>query len=65
MRCESMCGAQSPFECDGEVKRVEVFGKLLASGEVLDADYSWGEFHYCERAIDADRQRGFRVEIID
>jgi hypothetical protein len=55
LKCNGAC--HDCGDCVGEVKRVEV---LDGSG-----DKSWGEFNYCEKAIEIDTKNGFRVVILD
>lgn len=41
-------------ECDGETKHYHVF----------DKETDWGDYWYCEKAVQQDRDRGFTVEEI-
>lgn len=51
--CEGEC--KSHGECRGEVHRVHV----------TNLARDWGEFWYCERAIEKDRSNHFDVELTE
>lgn len=50
MTCEASCKQHT-----GDVLRVHVWGAM----------HDWGEFWYCDTAIEEDRQRGLTVEIVE
>jgi hypothetical protein len=50
--CEGECKAHG--ECRGDVQRVHV-----------SKDRDWGDFWYCERAVEKDRSRNFDVELTE
>ena len=52
-KCMGNCeGKGNP--CIGEIKRVHVF----------DKDQDWGDYWYCEKAIQRDKDMGFTIEEI-
>lgn len=50
MKCEGQCEQHI-----GRVVRVEVFDNVTMK--------SWGDFDYCQQAIEDDRAKGFTVKI--
>ena len=52
MECQGKCN--SHHMCFGEVKKVNV----------KDIHEDWGNFYYCEQAIEKDKNNGFVITII-
>lgn len=53
MTCQGKCSTRK--ECKGQLMIVDVFDECLTK--------YWGEFVYCEGAIETDRQAGLKVTI--
>jgi len=53
MKCQGICGMHN--RCVGEVKKVHV----------EDFYKDWGEFYYCDYAIQFDESNGFTVTVIE
>jgi hypothetical protein len=49
------CKCASHFDSEVAMRRVHV----------VHPNHDWGYFLYCDDAIEQDRSRGFRVEIVD
>lgn len=61
-RCWGLCSS-FPGACHGRVRPVTVFSD--GSGSLMDTGKDGLPFFYCESAIDADREIGFRVEVME